>query len=158
MTRIAIGGILTECNHLGGVPIDLATYESTELDRGEEMLSATTSVVGGMLDGLRKAAAEPVPLLFASACAGGPITAECYQQLRDELLDRLDQVLPVDGVLLPLHGAALAVGFDDPEGDIIRAVRDRVGDEVPIVVTLDLHAHITAGMVRHADAVLAREH
>ena len=50
MLRIAVGGILTECNHLGGLPIDMETYESTELVRGEEMLSATTSVVGGMLD------------------------------------------------------------------------------------------------------------
>ena len=77
MTRIAVGGILTECNHLGGLPIDMETYESTELVRGEEMLSATTSVVGGMLDVLRETGAEPLPLLFASACAGGPIVADC---------------------------------------------------------------------------------
>ena len=50
MTRIAVGGILTECNHLGGLPIDMSVYESTELARGEEMLEAETSVVGGMLD------------------------------------------------------------------------------------------------------------
>ena len=157
MTRIAVGGILTECNHLGGIPIDIGTYESTELARGEEMLAATTSVVGGMLSVLREAGAEPVPLLFASACAGGPITAECYQQLRDELLERFDGVLPVDGVLLPLHGAALAEGLDDPEGEIIREVRQRVGADVPIVVTLDLHANITAEMVSEADAILAWE-
>lgn len=157
MTRIAIGGILTECNHLGGIPIDLATYESTELSRGEEMLEATTSVVGGMLSILRDTTAETLPLLFASACAGGPITSGCYELLRDELLERLDQVLPVDGVLLPLHGAALAEGLDDPEGDIIHAVRERVGPDIPIVVTLDLHAHITAEMVSRADALLAWE-
>lgn len=158
MTRIAIGGILTECNHLGGIPIDLATYEATELSRGEEMLEATTSVVGGMLSVLRETdTVETLPLLFASACAGGPITAECYALLRDELLERFDQVLPVDGVLLPLHGAALAEGLDDPEGDIIRAVRTRVGPDVPIVVTLDLHANITAEMVSQADALLAWE-
>ncbi len=157
MTRIAIGGILTECNHLGGLPINLATYESTELDRGEEMLSATTSVVGGMLSVLREARAEPLPLLFASACAGGPITSDCYQQLRDELLERFDAALPVDGVLLPLHGAALAEGNDDPEGEIISEVRRRVGPDIPIVVTLDLHANITAEMVSQADAILAWE-
>ena len=157
MMRIAVGGILTECNHLGGLPIDMETYESTELVRGEEMLSATTSVVGGMLDVLREAGADPVPLLFASACAGGPIVADCYHQLRDELLERFDAVVPVDGVLLPLHGAALAEGNDDPEGEIIREVRQRVGPDIPIVVTVDLHANITAEMVAQADAILAWE-
>ena len=155
--RIAVGGILTECNHLGGLPIDMEVYESTELARGEEMLAATTSVVGGMLDVLREEQAEAVPLLFASACSGGPITTECYEALRDELFERLEAVLPVDGVLLPLHGAALADGNDDPEGEIIREVRQRVGPEVPIVVTVALHANITAEMVAQADAILAWE-
>ena len=155
--RIAVGGILTECNHLGGLPIDMEVYESTELARGEQMLAATTSVVGGMLGVLSEEQAEVVPLLFASACAGGPITTECYEVLRDELFERLEAVLPVDGVLLPLHGAALADGNDDPEGEIIREVRQRVGPEAPIVVTVDLHANITAEMVAHADAILAWE-
>ena len=101
------------------------------------MTLATTSVVGGMLEVLREAGTEPLPLLFASACAGGPIVADCYRELRDELLERFDAILPVDGVLLPLHGAALAEENDDPEGEIIREVRQRVGPEIPIVVTVD---------------------
>lgn len=155
--RIALGGILTECNHLGGLPIDLATYEASELYRGEEVLQLTTSVVGGMLAGLREAGAGPLPLLYASACSQGPITSACYDHLRGELLERLQQAMPVDGVLLPLHGAALADGVDDPEGDIILAVRDIVGPDVPVVATLDLHAHVTEAMVRNADALLAWE-
>ena len=104
--RIAIGGILTECNHLGGLPIDMSVYEASELFRGEQLLQLTTSVVGGMLDALRAGNAVALPLLYASACAGGPITRECYQQLRGELVERLANVLPVDAVLLPIHGAA----------------------------------------------------
>ena len=155
--RIAIGGILTECNHFGGLPIDLSVYEACELFRGDELLQQSASVLGGMLNGLSSGAAVPVPLIFASACAGGPITQDCYRQLRSEWYDRLKQQLPVDGVLLPLHGAALAEGLDDPEGDLIAAARDLVGPDVPLVVTLDLHAHVTAEMVRHADALLAWE-
>ena len=155
--RIAIGGILTECNHLGGLPIDMSIYEASELFRGDEVLQRTASVVGGMLNGLSEGDAEPVPLIYASACAAGPMTRECYQQLRGEWFERLERALPVDGVLLPLHGAALAEGVDDPEGDMIHAARDLVGPDVPIVVTLDLHAHVTEEMVRHADAILAWE-
>ncbi len=155
--QIAIGGILTECNHLGGLPIDLSIYEACELFRDEEVLQPTTSVVGGMLNGLREGGADPVPLIFASACSAGPITSECYHQLRREWFERLERALPVDGVLLPLHGSALVEGLDDPEGDLIHAARDLVGPSIPVVATLDLHAHVTDEMVRHADALLAWE-
>lgn len=155
--RIAIGGILTECNHLGGLPIDMSIYEASELFRGEEILRQTTSVVGGMLNGLCEGGAEPIPLIFASACSAGPITRDCYRQLRGEWFERFQRALPVAGVLLPLHGAALVEGLDDPEGDLIHAARELVGPDVPVVATLDLHAHVTEEMVRHADALLAWE-
>ncbi|MEO2036384.1 MAG: M81 family metallopeptidase [Planctomycetaceae bacterium] len=155
--RIAVGGILTECNHLGGLPISIEVYEASELLRGEEVLQLTSSIVGGMLDGLASANVEPSPLIYASACSAGPITAECYRQLRHEWFERLQRSLPVDGVLLPLHGAALVDGIDDPEGDMIAAARGLVGPDTPIVATLDLHAHVTQTMVQHADALLAWE-
>jgi len=155
--RIAIGAIFTECNQLGGVPIDLAWFERYELRRGDEILAVDKGVVGGMLDILRRVGYTPVPLIYASTSPGGPLTADCYAQLKGELLDRLAAALPVDGVLLPLHGAAAAEGTGDLEGDIIQSVRAIVGPTVPIVATLDLHAHVTAQMVAHADALLAWE-
>ena len=104
--RIAIGGILTECNHLGGSSIDLSIYEAGELFRDEQVLLQTTSVVAGMLGGLLERGAEPLPLIFASACPAGPMTRDCYRQLRGEWFERLERAVPVDGVLLPLHGSA----------------------------------------------------
>ena len=80
--RIALGGILTECNHFGGLPIDLKTYEENEQLRGVKIPSCHTSVVGGMLNVLEQEGATPGPLLYASACAGGPIVASCYRRLR----------------------------------------------------------------------------
>lgn len=155
--RIAVGGILTECNQLGGIPIDLGWFERYELRRGEEVLTADAGVLGGMLQVLREAHADIVPLIFASACPGGPLTADCYDRLKAELLDRLRAALPVGGVLLPLHGSAAAENAPDLEGDLIRAVRQTVGPSVPVVATLDLHAHVTADMVRFADALIAWE-
>ncbi len=155
--RIAIGGILTECNHFGGLPIDLKVYEDNELLRGRELLACDTSVVGGMLDALQVENAEPVPILYASACAAGPIVDSCYRQLRSELVHGLEKAMPVDGVLMPIHGSALAEGYDDPEGDMIHAVREIVGPDIPIGTCLDLHANVTAEMVRHADVMLGWE-
>ena len=155
--RIALGSILTECNEFGGVPIDIGWFERYELCRGEEVLQVDAGVVGGMMQVMRECGAEVVPLIYASTCPGGPLTAECYTQLKTELLDRLHASTPVDGVLLPLHGAATVEDLGDPEGDLIKAVRAIVGEAIPIVVTLDLHAHVTADMVRFADGLIAWE-
>jgi microcystin degradation protein MlrC len=155
--KVAVGSIFTECNHLGGAPTDLACFERCELRRGEEVLEQTSGTVGGMLAALREGQTRAVPLIVASACPGGPLTAECHRQLERELLGRLRAALPVDGVLLALHGAASAEGAGDLEGSLLRAVRDVVGPTVPVVATLDLHAHVTEEMVRCADALVAWE-
>ena len=155
--RVAIGAIFTECNHLGGAPVDRSWYERYELLRGEEILAGATGAVAGMLQVLRERHLTPVPLLYASTCAGGPLTQATYDDLKADMLQRLRAALPVDGVLLPLHGAAAAEHVGDLEGDLIGAVRALVGPRTPVVATLDLHAHVTPAMVRGADALLAWE-
>ncbi len=157
MNTIALGSLFTECNHLGGAPTDLACFERYELRRGGEILDQTAGTVGGMLSVLRERPARIAPLLVASACPGGPLTAECYRQLKTELLDRLKSAGHVDGVLLALHGSASADDAGDLEGDLLQSVRELVGPKLPVVATLDLHAHVTGAMVRSADALIAWE-
>jgi microcystin degradation protein MlrC len=70
MPRIAIGSILTECNQLGGIPIDITWFERYDLHRGEAVLKVSSGVVGGMLEVLRERQADVVPLLTASTCPG----------------------------------------------------------------------------------------
>ncbi len=159
--RIAIGGILIECNQLGGRPTELADFERTELRRGPAVLTSTVGVLGGMLEALRPRGAEVAPLLYASCIPGGALTRDCYARLKGPILAALRAALPVDGVLLPLHGSAV---FQDAAGqaahledDLLLAVREIVGPGVPIVATLDLHAHVTGTMVQCADALLAWE-
>ena len=86
-----------------------------------------------------------------------PIDHECYAQLKADLLEDLTNALPVDGVLLALHGAAVSTEVDDVEGDLLAAVRAIVGPDVPVVGTLDLHANVTTQMMRHADGLIAWE-
>jgi microcystin degradation protein MlrC len=157
--RIAVGSLFIECNHLGGVPADLETFRRSELLFGDELLNTRGGTIGGMLQVLGQCDAEICPLLVASACPSGPVTAECYQFLKYDLLERLRQAAPLNGVLLALHGAAAAElsGVGDLEGDLLQAVRETVGPDVPIVATLDLHAHVTEAMVQNADALLAWE-
>ena len=155
--RVAIGAIFTECNQFGGEPIEIEWFARYELRRGDEVLAAEEGVVGGMLSVLAERKMQPVPLLYASTCPGGPLSTACYSQLKDELLARLHKTQPVDAVLLPLHGAAAVENGIELEGDLITAVRAIVGEAVPIVATLDLHAHISETMVRGVDGLVAWE-
>ena len=155
--RVAIGAIFTECNQFGGETIEMDWFARYELRRGDEVLAAEDGVLGGMLSVLAERNMQPLPLLYASTCPGGPLSIACYSQLKDELLVRLEQAQPVDAVLLPLHGAAAVEGGIDLEGDLITAVRAIVGEGVLIVATLDLHAHISEAMVRGADGLVAWE-
>ena len=153
--RVAVGGILTECNDFGGQPIDVAAFERFELRYGDEVLEVAGGVMGGMLEVLAEREATSVPLLFASTSPGGPLTDECYETLRQDLLAALEGVTPVDAVLLALHGAAVSETVHDIEGDLLAAARALVGPGVPIVATLDLHAHVTEAMVTNADGLVA---
>ena len=92
--------------------------------------------------------------LVAAAEPSGPTIASDYRELRDQILRQLEQALPVDGVLLFLHGAQMAVGIDDCEGDILQRVRQIAGPRVPVGVLLDLHANLSAQMLEHATILL----
>lgn len=152
---IAVGGLFIECNHLGGRPADMQAFLRSEYLRGADLLAVRAGTVGGMLDRLQNCGHAVRPLLMTSACPSGVITADCYARLRGELLGDLERSLPCDGVLLALHGAAAAEGIDDVEGDLLAAVRERVGDATPIVGALDHHAHVTRTMVESADGFVA---
>ncbi len=155
--RVAVGSILTECNQFGGKLIEHAEFARSQLARGQDVMSIEGGAVGGMLHTLREQDAEIVPLVVASAYPGGPIAQECYAQLKADLLADLTSALPVDGVLLALHGAAVTTEIGDVEGDLIVATRAIVGPDVPVVGTLDLHANVTTQMMRHADGLVAWE-
>ena len=153
--RIGVGGVFIECNHFTNQLTDLTAFERSEYLRGAELLAKTTGVLGGMLSLLSANGFEPVPLLYASACPGGALQSNTYSSLKDELLQSLNVSGKLDGVLLCLHGAGAAVNTSDLEGDLARAVRERIGEKVPIVATLDLHAHITEELLIETDTLLA---
>ena len=91
----------------------------------------------------------------ASGPSRGARTAKAtYEALRDEILGQLEAALPVDAVMLGLHGAMVADGYDDCEGDLLERVRAMVGPEVPICVELDPHSHLTAKRVARADFII----
>ena len=102
--------------------------------------------VGGFIEGARQAGAELVCAYVGQATPSGTIEAQAYAQMKRRILDGLRAALPVDGVLLALHGAGVADGVEDIEGDLCVAVRELVGPATPIAAVYDLHGNMTEAM------------
>jgi len=97
----------------------------------------------------------PLPLLGASVGASGPVEHAYFLEIADGIASRLRAALPVDGVYLSLHGAAIGTQEVDPDGVILERVRRVVGPDVPVLATLDLHANVSEKMVHEADVLVA---
>ncbi len=92
--------------------------------------------------------------LCTFAQPAGTTLRHVYERLRDTILDDLRAAMPVDVVLLFMHGAMVAHGYDDCEGDTLARVRALVGPGVAIGIELDLHCHLTEQMRTSADAII----
>lgn len=98
---------------------------------------------------------EVVPAFGASSItSGGILDAASFQRLSTSFVDGLVAAGPVDAAYLSLHGAMQADGENDPEGYLIEQAREVLGDDTPIVVSLDLHGILTDRMLTHCDAVV----
>src|SRR5208283_2500051 len=88
------------------------------------------------------------------AITKGRIIESEFARMKQILADSLRAALPLDGLLVALHGAMCAEGADDAEGALLEVIRGIVGDSLPLCLTLDLHANVTERMCRLADAVI----
>ena len=149
--RIAVGLLMQESNSFSPLPTTVETFESYYVYRGDEILTRygeARTEVPGFLAALSEAGAEPVPLLAAYATASGTVTRDAFEALVGEMEERLRRALPVDGLLLALHGALVVEDQPDGDGEIIARMRRILGPDVPIGVSLDLHGHITPLMLQ----------
>lgn len=154
--RIALASFMQESNAFNPNPTTLEDFVADYVWRGTEVVEGARGreiEVAGCLEVLEERGVEVVPLLAAHACSGGPVARAAFESLVGELLDALRRAHPVDGLVLALHGAMLAKGEDDPEGEILRRVRSLLPD-LPVAVSLDLHAHVTQRMLDHASLIV----
>lgn len=158
MTRIAIAGIIHETNTFAPERTGIEAFAQQSLYEGDAVLQRmrdTPTSLGGSIEGLARNGYHAIPLLYAAATPSGTVTHSAYETLVSNLLARLRAALPVDGVLLSLHGAMVADGFADCEGDILARIRAVVGLGCPIVSTLDMHGNVSPAMLAHSDALVA---
>ena len=147
----------TETNTFSPMPTGLATFEETMLYRGDatqrpaDAFSLPLHVWRRASEELQGTVTES---LAAFAQPAGITVRGVYEPLRDEILADLRAALPVDIVLLSMHGAMTAEGYPDCEGDVLARVRAIVGPDTVVGAELDLHCSITDAMVDNADALV----
>ncbi|ARU61174.1 hypothetical protein CBW65_09110 [Tumebacillus avium] len=154
--RIAIGMISHESNSFSPVPTPRSEWEKWGLTAGEEILTVwkgSHTPVGAFLDFADRAGWDVIPTLAAQTLPSKPTDAEHYHWMKKQLLEPIEREQP-DGVLLFMHGAMMAEGTDDVEGDICCAVKGIIGDR-PLILAMDLHGNITPEMCAHCDGVFA---
>ncbi len=155
--RIATAGLMHEANTFSVVPADLAQWQRAGILEGSDLVrqyaTAQATLSGFLALGESDPQVDVVPLVSSKITPMGTITTEAFEHLVGRMLQMLQDQGPWDGVLLALHGAAVAEEFPDADGEILRRVREVVGPDTPIGVTLDMHANISAQMVANADVM-----
>ena len=159
--RIAIGGIEHESSNYSPVQTPLEAFYGHSRSSGTGELLQRSGEVNTIIDGfireLRRQEVEMVPLVWRHAPSGAQPTRETHQAMKETLLAPLRQALPVDGILLSLHGAYSAQGIDDADGDILQSVRQLVGPGCPVIAVHDLHCNIGKTMVDNATALIVED-
>ena len=161
MARIAIGGFQHETNTFAPVKAGFHEFEMADgwpgLTRGAEILTAFEGInlpIAGFIAAARGEGLDLAPTLWCSASPSAHVEAAAYERIAGELLERIGALGSIDGIYLDLHGAMVTEQFEDGEGELLARLRKQVGPDLPIVVSLDLHANITRRMVEHASALV----
>ncbi|WP_018153028.1 M81 family metallopeptidase [Leeia oryzae] len=161
MARIGIAGFLHETNTFADSRARFTTFAEADawpgLQWGDGMFEAIKGVnipVAGFVDALAGKGHELVPLVWASANPSGPVTEDAFESICWMLLLSLATTGPLDVLYLDLHGAMVTEHLQDGEGELLRRIRAEIGDQCPIIATLDFHANITPAMVSHTDALV----
>jgi microcystin degradation protein MlrC len=156
--RIFVAGFATETNTFSPVFADLDSFRASLYAPPGEHPETPTLCTAPLTVARRRSRAEGWTLIegtTAFADPAGLLSRAAYEFLRDTILGELRAAMPVDGVLLCLHGAMVAVGADDPEGELLAGVRQIVGQTARIGVSIDPHSHLTARRVANADIIAA---
>lgn len=158
MLRIAIAGLMHESNTFAASPTTLDSFLSGGLEQGEGIIRRWGEAhheVGGFLSAARTLGFEPVPTLMGWATPSGPVTRDTYHALVERLLGEIDRAGPCEAVLLALHGAMVSEEEIRADARTAALVREKIGPDRPLVVTLDFHANLDPALAESADAILA---
>ncbi|GIP37230.1 microcystinase C [Paenibacillus sp. J31TS4] len=153
--RVAVAGILHETNSFAPGRTELADFAGERVAGKEAFVSryeGSKTSMGGVIDAAAELGLELVPALYLQATPSGMVTGEAAERMLEEVAASIPE--EIDGLVLILHGAMVAEGIPDMEEALLARVRSKLGERLPIAVTLDLHANISQGMVALSDLIV----
>jgi microcystin degradation protein MlrC len=161
MLRIGVASFSHETCTFCPKPTTVEDFEAGGVDFGEDVLESSRGIpsyINGFILGAQEFEdVELIGILSASRSRGGSsgswLTKECFDKYSNGIAHGLRGKGPFNGVLLALHGAMAVNGVLKPEAEIVRRCREAVGPDVPIMVTLDLHANEDHELTDAADGV-----
>jgi microcystin degradation protein MlrC len=152
--RIFTAALATETNTFSPICVDRRAFEASLYAPPGQHPETPTLCTAPITVGRQIAAQKGWELIEGTAAWADPaglVNGSAYESLRDEVLDQLQAAMPVDAVVLGLHGAMVAAGYEDTEGDILARVREIVGPDILVCAELDPHSHLTAKRLTAAD-------
>ena len=159
--KVLVAGYQHETNTFAPSKADWAAFNRGDsfpaFVHGQAMLDQMRGVnlpIGGFIDAARTRGWRLVPSSWCGAIPSAHVTEDAFERISASILEDVAHG-GFDAVYLDLHGAAVAEHVDDSEGELIARIRHAVGADVPIVVSLDLHANVTLRMLREADALVS---
>lgn len=156
MPRIAIAGFQHETNSIGVGQAGLAEFEMADswprLLTGDEVIAETRGM-NLPIAGFAAAAQDVdlVPILWCAAEPSSPVTDHAFDTISERILNGLRNAGPLDAIFLDLHGAMITQSHDDGEAELLIRIRDVVGHDLPIAVSLDMHANVSERLVALSD-------
>lgn len=157
MKKILIAEFKHETNSFAPDLTDEKKFRGRDYLFGDEITDrfrGAKNEIGAFLDCFEgKDEYRLIPVIAFNAQPGGIVAQTVFDTAIEKLTEALDKEGPFDGLLLALHGAMVVEHAQDGEGTLLKALRDKIGSEVPIIASLDLHTNLTKAMVDHATAL-----
>lgn len=159
--RVAIAGFQHETNSFSPVTAGIEAFVQPTnwpgMTRGAaiaETFFDLNIAIGGFVGEARSLGFDIEPIVWTNATPSGPVNRHAFETIADEIVDGIRGTEKLAAVYLDLHGAMIADGFADAEAELLRRIRSAIGNDVPIVVSLDLHANISQEMQSLSDALI----
>lgn len=154
--NILVGGILQEGNTFSPLTSTIEDFRQNFFIEGDKLREPSTihNELLGFQQVIEEQGATLIPTLFASAVSSGGISRSSLDWFKQAVIEWIERAPAIDGVLFALHGAQIAEGCEDPEGELLIAIREEIGKSIPIVITLDSHANVTQKMVEQINGLV----
>jgi microcystin degradation protein MlrC len=140
----------------GGIGIECSTYSRLRTRMDEFTILREAELRSDVrFQFLQRYSVPFMPTLVATAVPGGPIERRTYETIKAEFLERLQALLPLHGLYLPMHGAMFVDGMQDAEADWYQAARRVVGPACLLSASYDLHGNISQRIIDTIDMLSA---